>query len=340
MLPACFPVRPSSRPKAGPTRRYEEFPTSVLGIVYAYYVPTTEDKNFLLRSFNMLSTFQPITSPSLNLLTSVSHRLDQKVVPAEKTPAQTRVNVWGVPFAPLTTDQTLDAVDALIASKQPHYFITANLNYVMFSAENPELQQVNEEAAFIVADGMPMVWASRRLDTPLPERVTGADLVVSLSERASQNKRRLFLLGGQPAVTRKAADILKKRYPGLQIVGIETPDMNKLSPAENDALIKRIQQAKPDLLFAALGQPKGEFWLHKHYRTLGVPAAVQIGGSLNFVAGAVKRAPKWIQRSGLEWSYRIWREPTRLAFRYWQNIRFLGRQLFNERLATQTKRNP
>ncbi len=235
--------------------------------------------------------------------------------------------VWGLPLAPLTFEQTLDRVEQLIRSGRPNYFITANLHYAMLTHQDRRLHRVNEEAAFLVADGMPLVWASRRLPNALPARVTGADLVPALCERAAQNGYRVFLLGGAAGVAEEGGRALHTRFPSLQIVGAEAPSIGELPPAEHSLLLGRIRAARPDLLFVAFGQPKGELWLAENREALGVPACVQIGGSLDFLAGRVRRAPSFLQRLGLEWAYRIYREPTRLAPRYLNNALFALKML-------------
>jgi N-acetylglucosaminyldiphosphoundecaprenol N-acetyl-beta-D-mannosaminyltransferase len=162
-----------------------------------------------------------------------------------------------------------------------------------------------------VADGMPLVWAARWLRTPLPERVTGVDLLPALCERAALRGHRVFFLGGAPGVAEEAATRLRQRFPGLQIVGMESPPYRELTSEERQQQQERIRAARPDLLFVAFGQPKGEFWIAEHCEALGVPVSVQIGASLDFVAGRVLRAPRWLQRLGLEWAYRLWRASRR-----------------------------
>lgn len=234
------------------------------------------------------------------------------------------VRMWGLSLAALTCGQTLDAVDQFIARGQPSFFITANLHYAMLSDRDPRLAEVNRQAALLVADGMPMVWYSRLARRrPLPERVAGSDLIYLLSERAAQRGHRLFLLGGAPGVAEEAAVELSRRYGGLQIAGIESPELDALSPRQNAQLIERIRRARPDLLFAALGQPKGELWLAKNCAALGVPACVQLGASFDFVAGRIRRAPRWTHRTGLEWFWRMAHEPRRLVPRYLADAVFL-----------------
>jgi N-acetylglucosaminyldiphosphoundecaprenol N-acetyl-beta-D-mannosaminyltransferase len=241
------------------------------------------------------------------------------------------VRVWGLPLAPLTFQQTLGAVEGLIQSGRSRYFITANLHYAVLTDRDPRLRRVNESAAFLLADGMPLVWASRRLPTPLPERVAGADLVPALCGLAARKGYRVFLLGGAPGVAGEAGRALCGRFPGLQIAGAESPPFRDLSPPENEQLLARVRGARPHLLFVAFGQPKGELWLAEHCPSLGVPACVQIGGSLDFLAGRVRRAPRWVQRLGLEWAYRVYREPRRLALRYAADAWFAARMLARRR---------
>jgi N-acetylglucosaminyldiphosphoundecaprenol N-acetyl-beta-D-mannosaminyltransferase len=251
--------------------------------------------------------------------------------PAQGTPEP--VWVWGLPLAPLTFGQTLDRVEALVKVGAPAYFITANLHYAMLTAGDSRLPPVNRGAAFVLADGMPLVWASRWRPRRLPERVAGSDLVPALCERAALRGFRVFLLGGPPGVAEEAGQRLCARFPGLQVVGVECPPFRELSAEEQAGLLDRVRAARPDLLFLAFGQPKGELWLAAHYRALGVPACVQIGATLDFIAGRVRRAPRWVQRVGLEWAYRIYREPTRLTLRYARNFLFGLKMLTLDALA-------
>jgi N-acetylglucosaminyldiphosphoundecaprenol N-acetyl-beta-D-mannosaminyltransferase len=226
----------------------------------------------------------------------------------------------------------LQWLDRLMQARAPSYFITANLNYAMLSSRHEDLQKINRQAIFLLADGMPLVWVARWRGTPLPERVAGSDLIFELARMAAEHGRRVFLLGAGRGVGQRAAENLTARYPGLQIVGIESPDVQNLSYSEHAELISRIREAQPDLLLVALGQPKGERWIHANYQALGVPVSVQVGASLDFAAGLVRRAPLWMQRLGLEWVFRLALEPRRLTWRYLENgLFFLGQLITRER---------
>jgi N-acetylglucosaminyldiphosphoundecaprenol N-acetyl-beta-D-mannosaminyltransferase len=241
-----------------------------------------------------------------------------------------RVTIWGLPLARLTCRQTVEAVERLIERGQPSFFITANLHYAMLSDRDPRLRTVNDRAAFLVADGMPLVWYARLTGRRMPERVTGADLIYLLCERAAQRGHRVFFLGAGPGVAEAAAAQLGRRYPGLHVVGTEAPVLEELSADQHAALIARIRQARPDLLLVAFGQPKGELWLAENCQAIGAPAAVQLGATFDFVVGRIPRAPRWLQRIGLEWLYRALREPRRLAPRYFRDAVFLVRAVLRD----------
>jgi N-acetylglucosaminyldiphosphoundecaprenol N-acetyl-beta-D-mannosaminyltransferase len=246
--------------------------------------------------------------------------------------------VWGLPLVPDTFEQTLDRIDRLIAAGRPAFFITANLNYAMLADADDRLKRVNDQAAFLVADGMPLVWWSRLGSRRLPERVAGSDLIYAMCERAAAKGHRVYLLGAAPGVAEQAKAALLSRYPGLQVVGVECPPFRELSAEEDREQVERIRAARPDILFVALSQPKGEFWIADHVHRLGVPVAVQVGATLDFVAGRVRRSPVWMRKTGLEWFFRMAQEPRRLARRYLDNALFLIRAVFAARFRRE--RNP
>jgi N-acetylglucosaminyldiphosphoundecaprenol N-acetyl-beta-D-mannosaminyltransferase len=241
--------------------------------------------------------------------------------------------VWGLPLSRVTRAEAVDAVTRMVQAGRPSYFITASTHYAMLSSQEPRLQTINDGAAFIVADGAPLVWASRLVGTPLPERVAGSDMIFDLCERSAREDFRVCLLGAPPGVAETAASKLVERYPGLIIAGTECPPFRDLTPEEHTSLIERVRAAKADILFLAFGQPKGEFWLSENLEALGVPVCVQIGASLDFASGRVQRAPKVLQKLGLEWAFRMWLEPKRLLPRYTQNALFLFRMVGRDLLA-------
>jgi N-acetylglucosaminyldiphosphoundecaprenol N-acetyl-beta-D-mannosaminyltransferase len=238
-----------------------------------------------------------------------------------------RVWVWGVPFAPITLEESVATVSRLIAARRPSFFITANTHYAMLTETMPDLRAINEQAAFIVPDGAPLVWASRRSGSPLPERVAGSDLIYHLCEEAARAGHRVYFLGGGEGVAEEAASRLAGRYPGLQVVGTACPPHRELTDDEHAALIEGIRAANPDLLLVAFTMPRGERWLSANFEALGVPVLVNVGAAIDFAAQRIPRAPRWMQKTGLEWAFRLSREPRRLFGRYTRNAWFIARMV-------------
>ncbi len=207
----------------------------------------------------------------------------------------------------------------------------------MLTAEVDELNEVNQNAAFILADGAPLVVASRQTRNPVPERVAGSDLIYDLCKLAADRDYGVYLLGGPPGIADEAARKLVAKFPKLRIVGTICPDAADLVEPGVNRLVEQIRAAQPDLLFVALGQPKGELWLARNLKAIGVPVAAQVGATLEFVAGRVRRAPRLLQKTGMEWAFRIYTDPFRLGPRYWKNAQFLARQLLRDRLRSKTR---
>ena len=294
--------------------------------------PNTEGQAYLDRQVRDAdASLQKLEAQIQNLEQRVDMALAEPaatpIIPPPKPP---QVMVWGVPFSRLSLPDTLRHIDALLAAGEPAYFITANLNYNMLTRQHPELAAVNEGAAFILCDGMPMLWRSQRTETPLPERVAGSELIYALSKWAAEKGHRIYFLGGAPGVAQAAADILSHRYPGLQVAGVHSPPFRPLTEDEESAIFRDIRDSGTDLLFVAFGQPRGELWMSKNRDRIGSALAVQLGASFDFVAGGVPRAPVWLQKMGMEWAYRMMQEPRRLFGRYFRNGLFLLGQLARE----------
>ncbi|MCR9293722.1 MAG: WecB/TagA/CpsF family glycosyltransferase [bacterium] len=240
------------------------------------------------------------------------------------------VSIWGTEFARCDMQATVRLVDTLVHHGAPSYLVTANLNYLMLTADLPQLHEVNRHAAAVLADGFPILLKSRFSSRPLPERVAGADLIVELARLSANRGYRMFFLGGSEGVARAAAARLVKQFPALQIAGCYAPPFRKLSAAEQADLFDRIRGAQPAILLVAFGQPKGELWIYEHHRQLGVPLSIQLGASFDFLAGQARRAPKAWQRLGCEWLYRALSDPKRLVPRYTRNACFLARVLLRD----------
>jgi exopolysaccharide biosynthesis WecB/TagA/CpsF family protein/anti-anti-sigma factor len=232
--------------------------------------------------------------------------------------------ILGVPFDNVTTAETIEAIDGMVASRQPHYLVTANVDFLVQAQEDVELRRILFDAHLVLCDGTPLVWASRLLGNPLLERVAGADLVPLLLRVAAEKGYRVFFLGATPESVRQAVENLKKLHPTLIIADYYSPPFNKLLEMDHDEIKRRILEAKPDLLFVSFGCPKQEKWIAMHYRSLGVPVSAGVGATIDFLAGMVKRAPLWMQRCGVEWIYRLAQEPRRLFKRYFKDLWVFG----------------
>jgi len=234
------------------------------------------------------------------------------------------IAILGVPFDNVTTAQAIALIERMVASGQPHYLATANVDFLVQAQADVELRRILLEAHMVVCDGTPLLWASRLLGNPLPERVAGADLAPLLIRVAAEKKYRVFFLGATPASAQQAVVRMQAAHPGLIIAGHYSPPFNSLLELNHDEIRRRILEAKPDLLFVAFGCPKAEKWMAMHYRSLGVPVAAGVGATIDFLAGQVRRAPRWMQRSGTEWLFRLAQEPRRLAGRYTKDMFIFG----------------
>lgn len=226
------------------------------------------------------------------------------------------VAILGVPFDHVTIDGAIASIEGMIASRRPHYIVTANVDFLVQAHRDVELRRILLDADLVLCDGTPLVWASRWLGNRLPERVAGSDLVPALLQVAAAKGRRIFFLGAAPGVAAEAAARLRREYPALNIVGHYAPPFADLLDMDHAHIVQRIREAKPDILLVSFGCPKQEKWIAMNHRALGVPVAIGVGATIDFLAGRVKRAPAWMRHSGTEWIYRLAREPRRLFRRY------------------------
>jgi len=253
------------------------------------------------------------------------------------------IAILGVPFDNVTKAEAISMVERMIASRQPHYVVTPNVDFLVQARRDVELRRILFEAHLVLCDGTPLVWASRLLGNALPERVAGADLVPLLIQIAAQKKYRLFLLGATPESAQRAVSRLQTQYPDVIVAGHYSPPFNQLLEMDHEEIKRRIRKARPDLLFVSFGCPKQEKWVAMHYRTLAVPVTAGVGATIDFLAGQVKRAPAWMQRSGTEWLFRLAQEPRRLFRRYITDLWVFGTSILPQwwelRFRSRRKRN-
>lgn len=227
---------------------------------------------------------------------------------------QYRVNLLDMCIDAVDMDLACSRIREFVRAGIPRQIVTANLDFLRLGTQDRPFRDLVNSSSMVVADGMPLVWASRLLRTPLPERVAGVDLVTACAGLAAEHGYRVFLLGAAPGVADTAANVLRKRYPTLRIVGTHSPP--SLSEDDDRETLSRIREAQPDILLVAFGAPRQERWIRKHMHDLGVPVCMGVGGSFDMLSGRVSRAPRWMQRAGLEWFYRFIEEPGRLWQRY------------------------
>jgi len=229
---------------------------------------------------------------------------------------QGSVSLLGVRIEQTTTRDVAQTIEEMIDEGGFHQVATANVNFLINAQRDAELKRVLTNCDLVVADGMPVVWISRILGQGIVERVTGVDLIPMLATRATERGWGIYLLGSNENHLKATADVLTKQNPGLRIVGSYAPPYATLSQMDHEGILQRIEATSPDLLLVAFGNPKQELFLAMHRERLKVPVAIGVGGSFELIGGFLKRAPNWMQKTGLEWVYRILREPRRLLGRY------------------------
>ncbi len=218
------------------------------------------------------------------------------------------LHILGVRVDDVTGDETLTLVERFITERAPHQICTVNPEFIMAAQRDQVFRNVINGAALCLPDGVGVVWAARRLGHPLRERVGGTDTAERIAARAAQTGWRMYFLGAAPGVAEEAAGVLQARYPGLAVVGTFAGSPAR---AEEDAIIERIQAARPDVLLVAFGAPLQDVWIARNQPRLRTPVAMGVGGAFDFIAGVTRRAPGWVQRIGLEWLHRLMREPWR-----------------------------
>lgn len=230
--------------------------------------------------------------------------------------ARQRVDLGGVLIDRVDLSSAMDRVRGFLRSGKTNQIVTVNLDFVAISRRDDGFRETINAADLAVADGMPLVWVSRLGEEPVPERLTGVELVDECCRVAAETDTSVFLLGAGPGVADQAADTLRERFPGLRIVGVYAPPFGPLTDEENEHILQIIGAARPDFLFVALGAPQQDVWIRKNRDRLDVPVCMGIGCVLDLLAGAVSRAPAWMQDAGLEWLFRLAQEPSRLWRRY------------------------
>lgn len=223
------------------------------------------------------------------------------------------VTLANVPVHPIDMRGALERVDAFIRAGEPHYNVAINAAKVVDFQEDPALREAIRDAHLLTADGQSVVWAARLLGHPLPARVAGADLMVALLAHAAERGYSVYLLGATEEVVRICIDRVRRDHPDLRVAGFRN---GYFGAGEEPAIVEAIRAARPDILFLGFGTPAKEYFMHRRHRELEVPFVMGVGGSFDVYAGLVRRAPVWMQHSGLEWMFRLAQEPRRMWKRY------------------------
>ncbi len=235
----------------------------------------------------------------------------------------------------LDLNSAVDTLTRAARAERCSYVVTPNSDHLVMLESNAAFREVYSGALLTLADGMPIVWASRLLGKPLKERVTGADLLPRLCESSAKEGLKVFLLGAGPGVAWEAKKNLESQYPGLRIVDVYSPPYGfEHNTDENNRIVEKIRDSEADIIFVGLGAPKQELWIHQNINRFDRGLFLGVGAAIDFCANRVSRAPRWMQRAGIEWSYRLFQEPRRLAKRYAKDTRVLSiilRQFIRDR---------
>ena len=227
------------------------------------------------------------------------------------------VDLMGIEMAATTEADLVTSIGRSLDGGEGGWVVTANLDILRQATHDPSIAALIQRSSIIVADGMPLVWASRIRRQPLPERVAGSNLILSVSQMLGNAKHAAYFLGGDEGVAEKAGAILADRYPGLRIAGHYCPPFGfEKDPAELEKIAKLVRESEPAVVFVALGFPKQERLIERLRDECPNAWWLGIGISFSFVAGEVQRAPVWVQKLGLEWVHRMVQEPRRLFKRY------------------------
>lgn len=230
------------------------------------------------------------------------------------------VEMFGMRIDALKMSEVVDRIFHWVQSSdgQCRYLVTPNVDHAVLYQHHAGLRHAYEQASLVLADGMPVLWASRLLGRPLPQRVPGSDLAPALfAAAARRGGLRVYLLGAGPGVAARAAEAIEETWPAVRVVGTYSPPLGfENDPDENNQILARIQMNRPDVLVVGLGAPKQELWLAANQARIRAPVALAVGATIDFLAGEKARAPHWMRKVGLEWLHRLASEPRRLAARY------------------------
>jgi N-acetylglucosaminyldiphosphoundecaprenol N-acetyl-beta-D-mannosaminyltransferase len=233
-----------------------------------------------------------------------------------RTVPVSRVNVLGVGVSAVTLDEAVGLIESWITERSRRYVCVCTAHGVTEALRDPSYRDVLNRAGLVTPDGMPLVWLARRAGHRHVSRVYGPDLLLAVCARSAGRGWRHYFCGGAPGVAALLVDRLQRRYPGLQVAGVESPPFRPLTPEEEDAMVGRLNAARPDIVWVGLGAPRQDLWMARYRDRLEAPVLVGVGAAFDFHAGVKPQAPRWMRERGLEWLFRLACEPRRLWRRY------------------------
>ena len=220
----------------------------------------------------------------------------------------------------LTMEEAVQEIDRLIVEKKQSYVVTPNMDHIVLIEKDKLFKEIYDNADLVLTDGKPLLWIANIKGTPIKEKVSGSDIFPRICELAADRGYKIFILGAAEGIANKAAEILMKRYSGLIVSGAYSPPIGfEKNTDEVKKIIELINDSEADILAVALGSPKGEKFIYKIRSKINVSLSISIGATIDFIAGNVKRAPKWMSNMGLEWLFRITQDPKRMIKRYWND---------------------
>lgn len=217
----------------------------------------------------------------------------------------------------LSMSETIDEIEKMIACEKKSYVVAINVDVVMKIEHDSYLKKITDNADMVLVDGKPLIWVSKIYKNPVKAKISGSDLVPLLCAEAAHKGYSLFIIGGKEGIAKKAKIRLEEQYPTINVVGTYAPPFGfEDDPNELDKINNMISEKKPDLLIACFGCPKQEKWIYENYQKYDAKVSICAGATVDFLAGSVNRAPKWMSEHGLEWFYRFLQEPKRMFKRY------------------------
>ncbi|HXV64070.1 MAG TPA: WecB/TagA/CpsF family glycosyltransferase [Vicinamibacteria bacterium] len=230
-----------------------------------------------------------------------------------------KVNILGIGVSPINTSKALRTLDEWIEKREKHYVTITSVHGIVESQSDRELKRIHNRAGMVTPDGMPLVWLSRLQGFATVDRVCGPEFLPAVCEHSVNRRYRHYFYGGKDGVADLLRDGLTRRFPGLEVVGTFSPPFRALTEEEDQRIVATLNEANPDIVWVGLSTPKQERWMAAHADRLQAPVLIGVGAAFDFNAGLLRRAPRWMQRSGLEWLFRLSMEPSRLWKRYLRN---------------------